>query len=282
MPSGSSSTAEPKLAPVPLSTVFCTDDADVIIRAAGTYDFRVHKPILSLVSPFFKDMFTVPQPPTDTPDTLPHVDVEESAETWDYILRTIYPVPHPIVNNLDYLESLPLAAKKYEMQYVIDSHIGSFKNRLLIRQDPLHLYAVACACGFDDQAKYVAKHAERLAVTRRSNASSLKGLTVESYHRLTSFLAERDNEWYPTLRKTGIPHCRCSNSFTLYNNIKDNLKVVYFLAEEIYLKALEDPARLPDPGCNLAEGCAMAASRIKAYIERRVKQRDAVCLKYFW
>ena len=85
-------TTEPT-ADVPLSTDFCADDADLIIRAAGTLDFRVHKLILSLASPFFKDMFTLPQPPSDTPETLPHVDVQESPKTWENILQTIYPLP---------------------------------------------------------------------------------------------------------------------------------------------------------------------------------------------
>ena len=76
-----SSTAEAKPAAVSLSTVFCADDADVVIRVAGTLDFHVHKLMLSLVSPFFKTMFTVSQPPTNTPDILPHVDVHESVET---------------------------------------------------------------------------------------------------------------------------------------------------------------------------------------------------------
>ena len=95
---------------IPLSTDFCADDADVIIRAAGSLDFRVHKIILSLASPFFKDMFTLPQPPSDTPETLPHVDVQESPKTWENILRTIYPsLPSPIIDTLDDLQSVLFA-----------------------------------------------------------------------------------------------------------------------------------------------------------------------------
>ena len=81
MPSEESTAGDSEPAAIPLSTVFCADDADVVIRTAGPLDFHVHKPILSLVSPVFKAMFTLPQPPTNTPDTLPHIDVEESAGT---------------------------------------------------------------------------------------------------------------------------------------------------------------------------------------------------------
>jgi len=66
-------------------------------------------------------MLTLPQPPTDTPGVLPHVDVEDSPETWENILQTIYPMPCPTISNLHDLESLLLAARKYEMEFVIDS-----------------------------------------------------------------------------------------------------------------------------------------------------------------
>ena len=46
MPSKKTATAATdSTAVVPLSTDFCADDADVVIRASGTLDFRVHKAI---------------------------------------------------------------------------------------------------------------------------------------------------------------------------------------------------------------------------------------------
>ena len=134
----SSSNIEADPAPVPLSATFCADDADVVIRAAGTRDFRVHTPILSLVSPVFRDMFALPQPPTDTLGTLPHVDVIESAETWETILRTIYPVPNPVIATLHELESLFLAAMKYEILPIIDIHKKGLEDRKSTRLNSSH------------------------------------------------------------------------------------------------------------------------------------------------
>jgi hypothetical protein len=271
-----------------VSTVFCADDADVVIRAAGALDFRAHKVMLSLVSSFFKTMFTVPQPPSDTPDTLPHVDVNESAETWENILRTIYPMPNPVIADLHDLESLLLAATKYEMQFVIDANKINFEDRGFIQRDPLHLYAIACACGFDDQAKYVARHAERLKVTRRPSVGDLKGLTMQSYHLLVSFLAERDNEWYQTIGRATIPFnpdCRCNNKAhkeALYIKVKDNLKIPHLQKEEIYLRALEDPIRVPQPACAGVKECVLGAVEIKAFIERVTEEMETVSNKLMW
>ena len=276
-------TAEPTPATVPLSTVFCDDDADLIIRAAGV-DFQAHKFLLSLASPIFRGMFTVPQPPTDTPSTPPHVDVHETAETWETILRIIYHCsPSPVIDDLASLESLLLAAKKYEMQFVLDSHKHSFRDRDFIQKDPLHLYAIACACGFEDQAKYVARNAEHLAVTSRPHAGNLEGLTVASYHRLVSFLAERDNEWNKILGNAPIPPaypCNCGGQAKegLYNRVKEDLKRFSLQIEEVYLRALEYRSRLRQPACSsTVTPCALVDSEVKGFIERMAKERESLC-----
>ena len=264
---------------VPQSAAFCAGDADVVIRAAGTRDFRAHKCILSLTSPIFKDMFTVPQPPTDTPGSLPHVDVTESAETWDTILRTIYPITTPVVASLEDLESLLLAAKKYEMRFVINSHKGSFRNRGFILRDPLYLYAIACTCGFEDQATYVARNAELPTITKRSGAGDLKGLTVNSYHNLISFLAERDTKWHQALEDsqfTREPYC-CSMQRILYRGIKDNLEKPYLQTKEIYLMALEDRSRCDQQTYHNTHDCLAVDSKIKAFIQRMVNEREKLC-----
>ena len=272
---------------VDVSPPFCANDTDIAIRSLGTYEFRVHKLILSLASPIFKDMFTLPQPPADNPGVLPHVDVEESAVTWKHILLTIYPTPNPVIDDLEDLESLLFTAKKYEMQSIIDTHKMTFENHGFMRENPLRLYAIACACGFEDQAKYVARHAERLAVTRHFDAGNSRGLTLSSYHNLVSFLAERDDEWYRILGKAELPgsyHCNCDSSLkaTLYRAIKGNLKMVHLQTEEIYFKALESLLYLPRLTCRQAHGCVFRPSEIKEYIEKRIKEREAVCDKHMW
>lgn len=277
-----SATATEPTATVPLSTVFCADDADMIICAAGTLNFRVHKCILSLVSPIFKDMFTIPQPPTDTSGVLPRVDVEDSPETWENILRTIYPMPNPTIDELDDLESLLLAAKKYEMEFVIDIHKKGFENREFIQEDPLRLYAIACAGGFEDQAKYVARHAEHLKVVGRSNVGNLRGLTLESYHRLVSFLVERDRKRSQSLAKVQIPRkslCECSPKM-VYEKIRKDLDIPYLSTCEIYIKALEHSSKNCDE--DWGDNCALKVSQIKDFIELMVKERDTVCDKLMW
>ena len=279
MPRKSGAT-EARSASVPLSTDFCAEDADVIIRAAGTLDFRVHKFILSFASPIFRDMFTLPQPPTDTPGTLPHVDISESPETWENILRTIYPMQRPVIDDLDGLGSLLLAAKKYEMQFILDSHKSIFQDREFIQQDPLHLYAIACACEFENEAKYVARNAQHLAVTRRPNTGNLEGLTIASYHRLVSFLAERDHEWSEaTLAFDYLCECGRQLIMDFGNKVKEDLNSLSLRTDELHLRALQERLRFRREGCQKVSRCLTTDSGIKAFIERMVEKREKLCDK---
>ena len=287
-PDESGTTAIESTTPVPLSTVFCANDTDVVIRAAGTRDFRAHKLVLSLVSPIFKDMFTVPQPPNDNTGTLPHVDVDESAETWENILRAIYHIPNSAIDNpdLDDLESLLLTAKKYEMQFIVDSHKKSFKNLAFIQQDPLRLYAIACACGLDDQAKYVARNAELVTIIRCSQGGDLRGASAASYHRLVTFLVERDNELHQILERGWASfnsYCNCLKEHErfLYEKTAQKLRTPYIQMEEVYLGALEDRLRCSRGECS-GVTCRLAGSDIKHFLAWMLREREKVCDKFMW
>ena len=66
--------------------------ADIILRSGGpgVVEFMAHRVILSIASPIFETMFSLPQPGAEK--TLPVCDLSEDANTLEALLRFIYPI----------------------------------------------------------------------------------------------------------------------------------------------------------------------------------------------
>jgi BTB/POZ domain len=91
-------------------------DADLILRSADLVNFRVHKSLLSLASPFFKDMLSLPQPPDgEVVDGLPVVRLSEDAELLKYLIPMLYPVSPVLPGSEGEVLSLLATCQKYDM-----------------------------------------------------------------------------------------------------------------------------------------------------------------------
>src|SRR5258708_19285203 len=81
---------------------FDVPDPDLILRSSDLVDFRVHKPVLTMASPVFKDLFTHP-PPSDSKsnDHLPVVKLPEDSELINSLISVIYPVDKAVPNSYE-------------------------------------------------------------------------------------------------------------------------------------------------------------------------------------
>jgi BTB/POZ domain len=81
---------------------FEVPDANIIIRSSDNIDFRVHKSLLAMASPFFKDLLSLPQPSdSEIVDGLPVVRLPESSELLNNLLSILYPVPTVMPNSYE-------------------------------------------------------------------------------------------------------------------------------------------------------------------------------------
>ena len=169
-------------------------DADVVLRSVDGRDFHVHKSILSIASPVFRNMFTFPQPPSPKPSSIPVVNVSEAGNVLGVFLRCLYPVSKPVVQDFGLLEALFVAAEKYETDIVLEmvkSWLVIPKN---LRTDPLRAYAIACtSTTLDKQAKVAAKW---MTFDNIDSASldTIGRLTTADHHRLVVYLIKREKE----------------------------------------------------------------------------------------
>jgi hypothetical protein len=109
-----------------------THGTDVILRSSDLVDFRVHKSTLSISSPFFSDMFSLPQPPLGHDcivDGLPAVQLSECAEVLLGLITMLYPIPAVIPDSYDKALALLAASQKYDMPTVQSTIRSEMKSR---------------------------------------------------------------------------------------------------------------------------------------------------------
>ncbi|KAF7369608.1 BTB domain-containing protein [Mycena venus] len=93
---------------------FHSPDTDVILRSSAGADFRSYRAVLSMVSPVFRDMFTLPQ--HTSASALPVVEVSETAAVLDRALRFFRPGAQPAVPTLNEpREILSILFQKYDI-----------------------------------------------------------------------------------------------------------------------------------------------------------------------
>src|SRR6266404_7424714 len=99
---------------VPLS--LDTPEANIVLRSSDQVTFRVHKSLLVMSSPLFKDLLSIPQPVYgDHIDGLAVVQLSESAGLLTCLISLLYPIDPTVPNSYAKVFALLAACQKYEM-----------------------------------------------------------------------------------------------------------------------------------------------------------------------
>lgn len=249
------------------STLFTTDDGDVILRAGtepdSKHDFRIHKFILSLASPVFKDMFALPQPPNQTLDEqnrLPVVDVPDLPKVLDVILRLIYPgVEPPTITEPQTLSTLLATADKYNIASI--SPILREKLKGFLPRCPLWVYVIACRFGFLEEVKEAAKLTTMQSFLYFKDCEDLQHISSADIFRLVQFIQERETAGRRRIRDHLDPSY-LEDSTTCEHCGEDVQDYYFHLMKEVEDVFVENPlaqfkdlvvvlGRIPDPppGC---------------------------------
>ena len=128
-----------KLAEAP----FDNAEADLILQSSDEVHFHVFKNIISIASPVFADMFSLPSPPSGKKlrDGVQVVSLSEHSSALDVALRHIYPVRTPKGDKLHYAGILSEFARKYQVE-TWDEFITGYLTES-IERDPVGVYAIA-------------------------------------------------------------------------------------------------------------------------------------------
>jgi len=178
--------------------LFTTKNGDIILRAGqqpdSTHDFRVHKLILSLASPVFRTMFGSPQPPHEAPigqpDTIPVINVPDSPEALDIVLRVIYPVVPPKIGDLPTLTAVFPVVERYK--FISIWPILEKALKVFLPDNPTAVYTVARQFGLLEVAEEAAR---ALTLQIHGNPDYVEGQHISSadLSRFTGFAPSRED-----------------------------------------------------------------------------------------
>jgi hypothetical protein len=136
-------------------------NADIIIQSCDFINFRVHKLVLSLSSPCFGDMFSLPQPSDQEDiDGLPVVRLSEDADVLNCLLTMLYPIPSIIPNSYNKTLMLLAASQKYDMDGIqsrIRAEMQSKKLPMPTGPATFHAYAIASLGGLSPEKETLAR-----------------------------------------------------------------------------------------------------------------------------
>ena len=175
---------------------FIFEDGDVVLRSRDAILFRVHKNILSIASECFRDMFSFPQPVSQTktkPEQEP-IDLTEDSKVVSFLLSSLYShVDHPSVNSYAEIWDIVDAAEKYELPRVKSLFRLLVHSAENLRSDPISLYVLACRCGWKDviRESSAATLNRPFMVADVSHWTTLRRCSMEDFFRLVQLHATR-------------------------------------------------------------------------------------------
>ena len=169
-------------------------NADVILRSSGDkpVDFFVFKLLLTLASPFFELLLSLPQPQQTTIHDIPVIQMAEDKDTLKLVLGFCLPISmaeSPRLSSLHELQMVLKAAIKLEMEGIQRYVRRELLEPRFIESQPLRVFAIACHYGWLAEAKKAARFTLRHPVNT-SLIDELDLITAATYYRLQEYHRE--------------------------------------------------------------------------------------------
>ncbi|KAI0797181.1 hypothetical protein C8Q75DRAFT_791015 [Abortiporus biennis] len=190
------------------STYFNFPDADLVLRSScpDVIEFRVHRCILSAASPFFRQMFTLPQSPQpDAESPIPTIDVSENSGTVETLLRFVYPMVDPTFDSLNDVIPVLEAATKYDMTFAIESLRRTLVRPEFVKESPMRVFAIACRFDLEEEIRVASRHTLNINLLQCPLSEDLKHITAYDYHRLLNLHDQRAEAAVEVLARIPVP-----------------------------------------------------------------------------
>lgn len=159
--------------------------ADIVLQSNDGVHFRVFKIILSLASPIFADMFSIPSPSSQkSSNEIQVVLLSEHSTALDVALRHLYPVRTPDAVTLHDTSVLAEFAHKYQVD-ALEKFITHYLIEY-VKQDPVGVYAIAARYGYKDAGAKAAQSCLNLPFSRLQSPN-VRCATAELHAELLGY-----------------------------------------------------------------------------------------------
>ncbi|KAH7922627.1 hypothetical protein BV22DRAFT_1070130 [Leucogyrophana mollusca] len=182
--------------PVDADAPFNRPDADVILRTSDNVDYRFYKFLLSLASPFFMNMFALPQPGPleETADQTKYglhiIPISERSIVVKKLLSfcsPVYDTDVPALEDLDIVMAVLDAADKYDMKRVGKFIVKMITAPRFLEQEPMRVFAIACRYRAEQETVIAARYMLRYAISEPAYVAELDYISGADYHRLVQY-----------------------------------------------------------------------------------------------
>ncbi|KAI9441885.1 hypothetical protein H4582DRAFT_2074060 [Lactarius indigo] len=172
-------------------------DANIIVRSSDKVNFRVHKSLLAMSSPFFEDLLSLPQPPDgELVDGLPVIQLSEDAGLLNSLISLLYPISPYLPSSYEKVFPLLAACQKYDM-VSIQSYIRAEIKRWPpnpIGVEAFRTYALASSLGLIPETESAARLTLGYPMTFESLGESLRSFKGQALCDLVRYRKRcRDN-----------------------------------------------------------------------------------------
>ena len=166
-------------------------DANIILQSSDKVNYRVHKSVLALTSPFFEDMLSLPQPPDDEiVDGLPVVQLSEDSGVLNCLVSLLYPIPPVIPGSYKKVFALLAACQKYDMaslQSYIRTEVQRGTYPAPVAAEAFGAYAIASSMGLVLEAENAARLTVGQPLTFESLGEGLRSFDGQSLCELIRY-----------------------------------------------------------------------------------------------
>ncbi|KAK0234098.1 hypothetical protein IW262DRAFT_1424820 [Armillaria fumosa] len=166
-----------------------SDFADLVIRTSDNVDFFVHRSFLLLKSPssFFRNAL-YGNHHTEEKDGLPVLEVVEDSAIFKSILLFCYPYDTPELASVEHFSAVGMALDKYCMDHAFERFVQTVIGSLLIKGQPLRVFAVAIANRWKALGETAARNTLGVPLDGvESDVKELDGISARHLQRLLNY-----------------------------------------------------------------------------------------------